>query len=183
MNNDPLSPGISLPPSVHSLYHRMSREGKELFNKVFMLMWSKLLPHARKHGVLYSYYALDLIRREYRLTNEDLSLLTYLYMITDRGKTVINSQHLRVIHPFNYNWQVMCNHLVEFKNRGYIVRLSRDPSQPYLSRFISRQKIYIQLTGKSVNLIESMEKELYRRVVNCSLADLTKLNIKGQAIA
>jgi len=138
-----------------------------------MLMWSTLVPHGRRYGVLYSYWAVDMLRTRFGLSPMDLSLLTYLCMVSDRGKYIINSMQLKNSSSLQFGKYSLHNKLIEFKDAGYIVRLSRDPSQPYLTRSISRQKIFIQFTGKGVELIDKIERELFRITVNSSLANVT----------
>jgi len=162
-----------LPSSLSSSYLSLTMEGRRLFNKVFMLMWSTLVPHGRRYGVLYSYWAIDSLRIRYGLSPSDLSLLAYLCMVSDRGKYIINSNQLKACHSLFHGKYYLLTKLTAFKDAGYIVRLSRDPSLPYLSRSISRQKIFIQFTGKGVELIDKIERELFKLTINTSLANVT----------
>ena len=172
----------SLSPSLLSDYSDMNERERKAFNKAFMLMWRSLVPYRLMYDVLHLYWGADLIRRKHRLTNHQFALLTYLYMSSNRGKLTINSLALQKLNPMNMAQSWTRNTLVKFRAKGFIIRLNRDASQPYLSRSISRNKIFIQLTGRSIALIDTMHKELYNMIVNTTIKDITTGKTKGRNI-
>lgn len=164
-----------LSSSISTYYSSLSIESRKAFNKVFMLMWNTLMPNRRRYGLLYSYHCLESIRLRYHLSSADLSLLTYLCMVSNRGKHILNSQYLEADPNLPMKVFLFRQKMIKFKEAGYIVRLSRDPSQPYLLRSISRQKIFIQVTGKCVALFDKIEKEIFNSVVNTSYYNVTTM--------
>jgi len=63
--------------------------------------------------------------------------------------------------------------LHDIKGKGYINRLTRDPATPYLQRSVAWRPVFIKLTPDGIQLIEDMEKDLYKILVNNCFNDLT----------
>ena len=63
--------------------------------------------------------------------------------------------------------------LCDLKRKRFISRSTRNPSEPYLSRSYSSHPLFISLTTSGVRLIEGIEKELHKILINSSLDDLT----------
>jgi hypothetical protein len=175
-------PPPSLSPSLSSVYSSLSPEMQKIFIRVFRFLWNYVSP-LRKFtspgGVLYSYWAVDMHRVKIDLTPSELSMLTYLYQVTCGGISTIHSDIVYnsaiLPHILKQSKQGILNDL---KHRGYITRLTRDPSAPYLQRSISRQPVFIRLTSKGVGVILGIEKDLYRLLYNTSLNELTGANKK-----
>ena len=149
-----------------------------------MLIWDHLLPmrsFTGAGGVLHSYYVVDLLRLRLNLTTSELSALCYLYQVTGKGAKIVHSDivYNSVILPHLLKCSKSYT-LTQLRIQGYIIRLNRDPSQPYLSRFRSNNPVFIQMTPKGVNTIHNMEKDIYRLLLSSSLDDLTGVNNKGQ---
>jgi DNA-binding MarR family transcriptional regulator len=184
MNEQPLnipSPPL-LSPALTTLYSNLSPDMKRLFVKMFRFLWDNVAPAGRfvKYGgVLYAYWAVDRLRVKIDLTPSELSIIAYLYQVTDRGNNTIHSDIIynSVIlpHILKQSKQGILNDL---KHRGYISRLTRNPSAPYLQRSFSRHPVFIRLTSSGVALIEGIEKDLYRLLLNTSLNEITGANKK-----
>ena len=176
MNTTTNLPAPSLPSSLASLYSLLNIEQQKLFNKVFMLMWLSVVPSGKRYGIIYCYWALERVLCERGLERSEFALLTYLNQMTEGGKYYINSIKLRRSTAFNFDVSRQYVLLNRFKKAGYIIRYSRDPSLPYLQRSVSKQKIFIQFTGKGVELIKSIERDMFNIMLNKSLEDITTRN-------
>jgi hypothetical protein len=164
----------SLPSSLSSAYRLLDEASKRLFNKVFMWMWNYVRRKVlTSHGVLNTYWIVDAMRIKHDLCASELSMLTFLYHITDGGKRIVSSQavynglvlpHLAVAGKTDY--------LHRLRVRGFLIRSSRDISAPYLQRSIARQKIFIQLTPKAVGLIKDIDRRVQTLIMTHSLNDL-----------
>lgn len=149
-----------------------------------MLQWDYLLPRKAFNNVMCSFWVVDLLRIRFKLTTTELSFLSYLYQITRKGASIVHSElvYNGFIRPDIQDSQKKTI-LRQLRDKGYLIRLRRDPSQPYLSRFISHHLVFVQLTPKGVAVIHDIEKEMYKLLLNTSLDDLTGVNKKGQTIA
>lgn len=175
-------PAPSLPTSLSSVYSSLSPDMQKVFIRVFRFLWNYVCPLSRfigHGGVLYSYWAIDMLRVKIDLTPSELSMLAYLYQITDQGNSTIHSDII-------YNSAIL-PHLVmaskqgilnDLKHSGYISRFTHDSSAPYLQRSFSRQPVFIRLTSKGVGVILGIEKDLYRLLLNTSLNEITGANKK-----
>jgi hypothetical protein len=172
----------SLSPALTTLYSTLSPDNKQIFVKVFKFLWSVVIPARRftdSGGMLYSFWLVDLLRHRSGLSSSELSLLTYLYQVTEKGNKTIHSNIIYNGMLLPDNIRVSKQRLLNgFKRKGYIIRLTRDPSVPYLRRSISQQPVFIKLTSSGVRLIEGIEKELRKILINSSLDDLTGANKK-----
>jgi DNA-binding MarR family transcriptional regulator len=145
-------------------------------------MWNYLNPlrcYTGHGGVLYSCWAIDMLRVKIDLTPSELSMLAYLYQVTDRGKSTIHSDiiYKSVILP---HIQIASKQgiLNDLKHRGYISRYTHNSSAPYLQRSFSRQPVFIRLTLKGISVIQGIEKDLYKLLLNTSLDEITGANKK-----
>ena len=173
-------PAPPLSPALSVLYSNLSIDNQRLFIKVFRYLWGYILRCRSSYDVLHLYWCVDALRIKYSLTNGQLSLLTYLYQITDKGKYIIKSTQLQKSSSLHLGKQYLADLLIDFKDQGFITRLSRDPTLPYLTRSISRQKIFIQFTSKGVALVDNINADLKRLVINSTIDDVTTANNKGQ---
>jgi len=172
-----------LPVSLSSLYSSLDIRSKRLFTRVFVYLWGVLVPRSRRYGVLHLYWLVDMVRVKYGLNVADLSILTYLYQITEKGKLVINSRDLYFSSSLHHSRRTVREQLIKLRKSGYIVRSSRDHTLPYLQRSVSQQKVFIQLSGSGVALIHKLETDLYRLSYNTTLDDITTNNKEGQTTA
>lgn len=176
-------PGLSPPslsPSLSTVYSMLSQDSKQLFNRAFMFLWSYLHPKAsylQFGGVLYYYYAIDMLRVRYDLTTSELSLLSYLYGVSDSGAKVVHSQtvYSGMLLPHLCR-ATKANTLALLNKRGFVVRLSRNPALPYLQRSISKHREYIQMTAKGVDVINNINRDLYKLLRDSSLNDIIGAN-------
>jgi DNA-binding MarR family transcriptional regulator len=172
----------SLPPSLSSVYSSLSPDMKKVFIRVFRFLWNYVAPVKRfvgHSGVLYGFWAIDMLRVKSDLTPSELSMLAYLYQITDQGNKTIHSDIIynSIILPriLKQSKQGILNDL---KHKGYVSRSTCDVSQPYLSRAYSKQPVFIRLTSSGAALIEGIEKDLYRLLFSTSLNEITGPNKK-----
>lgn len=175
-NPDVFSPP-SLPPVLLSLYSGLNEENKQIFYKMFRFIWGEVVPLSRfvKYGgLLYSYWAVDLLRERLGLVPSELSLLSYLYHISKNGRLYIHSEVI-------YNSSIcpgalrhtLENRLRDLKVKGFVTRSTRNPGEPYRqSSQHNKQAVFIKLSPSGIYLIEQMEKDLYKILVNSSFEDL-----------
>jgi hypothetical protein len=106
-----------------------------------------------------------------------------LYQLSERGKYIIKSTQLFKSSSLHLSSRTLEPLLTKFKDQALIVRLSRDPTQPYLTRSIARQKIFIQFTAKGVAFVDTIEDDLRVLLINSTIDDVTTANNKGQTSA
>jgi DNA-binding MarR family transcriptional regulator len=166
----------SLSPELNSIYQSLEFNNKRIFVKVFRFLWDVVAPASRFTGfggVLYSYYAVDFLRIRLNISPAELSVLAFLYSVTGKGREIINSSKVLGCVALDYMTVKGRNYVFrKLKKAGYITRSTRDTSAPFLSRSYSRQPVFIRLSSSGVRLIEDMEKDLYKVLVNNCLDDL-----------
>jgi len=166
-----------LSPSLLTAYSTLNSDMRRLFDKVYHQLWNYVCPLSRfvKYGgVLYSYWAVDLLRHRAGLTSSELAVLAYLYQLSSGGRKVVHSDKVysdSVLPDLIYASKQQLLH--DIKSKGYIIRLTRDPITPYLQRSVAFRPVFIKLTPSGVRLIEGMEKDLYKILVNNCRDDLT----------
>jgi hypothetical protein len=169
-----------LTPSLNSAYLSFNSDMRRLFVKIYHHLWNYVNPLSRftgHGGVLYSFWVVDLLRVRLGLTSSELAILSYLYQITDKGTNTIHSDSI-------YNSAVLPHVLKQSKGailydlkcKGFISRSTRNLSEPYLSRSYSSHPLFISLTSSGVRVIEGIEKDLYKILLNTSLNELTGTN-------
>lgn len=172
----------SLSPGLLSVYSSLPPNIQKVFIRVFKYLWGVVLPYRRvagPSGLLLSFWAVDLIRERYSLCNSELSLLSYIYQQTGNNKYFIHSDLIynSVMFPgFTRNSKQV--RLCELNNKGFVVRSTSDPAALHLRRSHARQPVFIKLSLKGVQVIEAMEKDLYKLLLNTSLDELTGANLK-----
>ena len=180
-----LSSAPSLSPSLTTLYQTLNVNDRRLFVKIYRYLWGVVAPASRfvrSYGLLYSYWALDLLRVRADLTTTELSLLSYLYQVTNKGRKYIHTAAI-------YNSAVLpglvehtkCCRITDLVRRGFIIRNWRDPiANKYTSRYFGwRSPVFICLTPSGVALVENIEKDLYKLLLSTSLDDITGRNKKA----
>jgi hypothetical protein len=168
----------SLSPSLTSIFNSLPLNYQSLFIKVVRYLWSCLL---KRRGVNPAslFWAVDIFRQRSGLTSTELQCLSWMYLFSDRGANVVNSQDL-------YNSDIMpgltymskVGALNDLKHKNFISRSTRDPGAPYLSRSYRKQPVFIKLTFSGVALIKGMEKDLNSMLLNTSLDEFTGANKK-----
>ena len=174
-----LSAPPPLSPVLSSLYSSMNYESQRLFIKVFKYLWDYILKRRKNYDVVHLYWCLDAIRLKYDLTTAQLSFLTYIYHLSERGTCIINSVKLQRCSSLALAPTTISDLTRHFKDLGYLIRMSRDPSAPYLQRSVSRTKIFIQLTGKCIAFIDSVDSDLRNMLVNTTIDEVTTGHAKG----
>jgi hypothetical protein len=170
-NSSPENPP-ALPSSLRSIFNSLPLSYQSLFIKVLRYLW-RVLSARRYSDPITLFWGVDLLRVRYGLTSSELQVLTWLYLFSERGANVVNSDDL-------YNTDIMprliltakLNVLNDLKHKNYIIRYTRDPGAPYLSRSYRKQPVFIKLTSQGVALIKGMEKELNSMLLNSSLDEL-----------
>jgi hypothetical protein len=172
----PSSPPLST--TLTNLYTSLDSFNKGIFMQVFKFVWAYLLgshSQIRRRNVLYNFWLVDSIRLRLSLTTSELSALTWLYQYTNKGVKMVrsdlfyNSGVVPDLTPVSkmtlLNW---------LKRAGYITRHTKDPNQPYSQRAQhNKQPVFICLTRKGVQVIEGIEKDMYKLLLNSSLDELT----------
>jgi hypothetical protein len=172
----------SLPPSLGVIYNSLTKESKRLFNRAFMFLWSYVLNRTdfiQSGGVLHTYYIIDNLRHKTGLTTSELAMMTYLYLVTDRGNKIIHCNEVYYgIALLHINMASRRNVIYDLRKKKYLARYQRDPSaSPYLTRSKSRgDHPFIQMTPKGVDLIVTMNRDLYNIFNYTSFDDLTGKN-------
>ena len=179
MTKSDLSPlsAPSLSPDLQVLYNGMSGDNKQMFIKVFKYLWRYVVRYKRftsSHGVLWSYWAVDLLRIRYNLTTTEFSILMYLYQVSDRGKRFVHAHTIEygVLLPDIIPWTKKCR-LSDLAVRGLVSRSSSDPGSPYLAKSYSYRGVFVKPSPEGLKLIEQIEKDLYNILLRSSLDDLT----------
>lgn len=180
--NTPVPDLPVLSPALLLSYSSLPSNMQRLFIKVFRYLWGVVLPVKRfkcPAGLLYSFWVVDLLRERLSLTTTELSLITYIYQMTDNNSKYIHSDLI-------YNSMVLSHILPDSKMKrltdlnadGYIIRSTSDPFALHLRCSHSRQPVFIKLSVKGVQVIESMGKDMHKILFNTSLNDLTGANKK-----
>lgn len=172
-NNSLSSPLPSLPSDLNSLYLSLPDDMQRLFIRVFRYLWGVV--NGWRYGFVPLFWAVDLLRLRFSLTSSELTVLTYIYYASHKGKRFIHSDLVyngTILQDLIYkSKQGVLNDL---KHKGYISRSTRDPGQPYSQRAQhNKQPVYISLTPAGIKLIEKCERDLYNIIMNTSLDDLT----------
>ena len=177
--NSRLSPGSPpvLSTELNELYNSLDVSNRIIFVRVFKFLWGVVCPASRfitYSGVLHSYWVVDLLRERYNLSPSYLSLLTYIYYATDKGKIFIHSKVLYsgVVLPGVLPASI--GHYISYLIKcGYLIRSQHKPATKFAARSFAYRPEFIRLTTAGVRLIESIEKDLYKILMNTSLNELT----------
>jgi Fe2+ or Zn2+ uptake regulation protein len=180
--NSELLPSVpSLSTSLQTFYNMLTQDNQRALVKVYRYLWGVVNNHNIKHyGIVSSWWVLRIAAESSGLAPSSLAVLSYLYMMTNKGKVYIHADHV-------YNSGVLPGALAktvqrvlwDLKHAGYITRHTKDPGQPYSQRAQhNKQPIFICLTRKGVQCIEGLEKDLYKILLNTSLDDITGANKK-----
>jgi len=179
--------GVVSPPPLPSPlvpeYAALSSDGKRLFNKAFISLWDYLFKKRRRFTLITNYWAVtDLLTLgSPSLVPCQLYLLTFIYEHTNAGRYLIHSARLRdAVCGRSYRATAVRAHMTALHKMGLISRHSRDFTQPYLQRSYKSQKVFIQLTGKGIDMVHQLDKDLLRIMLNATVQDITtRWNKKG----
>lgn len=173
----------SLPPELKTIYVNLSIENQNIFNKVFLWVWRyifNLRAFVKRSNGVVMFWAFNDLREKADLTASQLSVLSFIYYFSGCGRDILHSDRV-------YNGPLLPNDLMQSKQhiiydliqKGYLTRSTRDISAPYLSRSVSRHPVFISLTRAGVQVIEGIEKDLYKVLLNTSYNELTGINKKS----
>jgi len=184
--NDINSSAVPSPPSLSSdllnLYDSLDSFNRGVFVKIYRYLWNVVYPWRRLTGhasMFYTFWAVDQIRCKYNIPGHHFCLLSFISHATDKGKNYIKSSRV-----FNSGVlpgvQPQCKdvYLSELKKMGYVVRSWYDPKTPRYKPFYMARKGYINLSPEGIELITSIEHDLYKLLMRSSLNDLTGANKK-----
>lgn len=174
------APDLGSPPSLSSelnyLYQSLDVNNRIIFIKVFKFLWGVVCPASRflsYSGVLHSYWVVDLLRERYALTPSYLSILSYLYHVTNKNKSFVRSSVVydnilpHVLHTTK-TW-----YIADLIKRSYLIRSQYKPASTFLPRSYCRHAVFIRLSPAGVRLIESIEKDLHNILMRTSMDELT----------
>jgi DNA-binding MarR family transcriptional regulator len=168
-----------LDKNLISLYGVLDDSTKSLFNKVYKYLWTFV--NGRKMDLINSYWCVDMLRTRLDLTPSQLAMLTYLYQVTNKGKRYIHNDliyaapilpHL-LRSPASTSMQVLLYYL---KEKGYIIRSRYDPVNRCYKWGRNRRPVFLNLSASGVKLIEDLNKDISRILLNTSLNDITGAN-------
>ena len=178
---DLLSSVPSLSSHLNSLYLSLNDDMRRLFIRIYKYLWGVVNSYSvRSCGVVSYHWLLSRVAASSSLAPSSLVLLSYLYMMTNKGTKLI---HSNIVH----NSGVLPGALPitvqrvtwDLKHSGYITRHTKDPGQPYSHRAQhNKQPVYIRLTPAGLRVIEDMTKEINKLLLNTSLNDLTGISNK-----
>ncbi len=184
LNRHDLDPLLSLPSLSKSLilsYQVLGDDMKRLFVKMYKYLWGIVnLYSVRSCGVVSYHWLLNKVAASSSLAPSSLAVLSYLYMMTNKGKRLIHSDII-------YNSGVLPGALPvtvgrvlwDLKHAGYITRHTKDFNQPYSQRAQhNKQPVFICLCPAGVRVIENITKDINNLLLNTSLDDLTGANKK-----
>jgi hypothetical protein len=183
MTNQDLPPASlpSLSPSLVISYQSLTIDMQRLFIKVFKYLYS--VAHIRRYydpgGLLSSWWAVDVVRSRCSLSGSEFSILMYIYQMSNKGAKVLHSDNIYyspVVPKIKRTAKMAV--LCSLVRSGYLSRNTRNTQDPFYSRSVSPHPVYISLTRKGVQLIEGIEKDLYKLLLRSSLDDLTGANKK-----
>ena len=165
-----------LSSSLNSLYNSLDGFNKGVFIRVYNYLWGVVNDYSVKRaGVVSHYWLLFMILRSSPLSSPSLALLSYLYLMTNKGNRLI---HSNIVYNsgvlYGYGWRSVQRVLYNMKRAGYITRHTKDPGRPYSqSAQHNKQPVFIKMTNKGIKTIQDMEKDMNRILMNTSFNDLT----------
>lgn len=172
-----------LTPELNNLYNGMSGDNKQLFVKVFRYLWGCVVPFKAftgRSGAVYSYWAVNDVLIKRKLYPAFFSMLVFIYQLTRGNKKYIvsdevyNCPGLLPSVQSNTKQVYLCN----LTQLGYITRSWSDPDKPYLQKSYRSRNVFIKLSPAGIKLINDIEKDIYKTLLNTSLNDLIGANKK-----
>ena len=177
-------PSSSLPSlsnQLNGLYQVLDDDMKRLFIKMYRYLWGVVNSYSVKScGVVSYHWLINRVAASSSLAPSSLVLLSYLYMMTNKGtklihsNIVINSGVLPGALPITVQRVTW-----DLKHAGFITRHTKDPGQPYSQRAQhNKQPVFIRLTPAGLRVIEDMTRQINKILLNTSLNDLTGVSNK-----
>ena len=192
-NNEPTeeqaAPSLVSSPSLPSLTNQLKAQfllldgvQQKLFKRVFVWMWRHVNESYRLTGIVYNYWAAESFRLSSSLTSLELSILSYLYMVSDRGNITIKSSQVYESGVFHTSVSVLDDLLQRLVKKGYITRNYRDPVSPYLKINTSKHRIFIRFTRPGIKLMQQFEYTINYNTMRSSLADVAERGKQGRTL-
>lgn len=181
-----LSPSLSSPPALtkqlRAAYLLLGGEQQALFKKVFIWLW-RYVQGQHMTGIVYNYWSADAFRVSHSLAPSELSLLSFLYMVSGRGVNTVRSEivYNSLVCP-GIQIQSIQAALSHIQKSGYINRTFRDPASPYLSENINKHKIFIRMTKPGIKLMRDFEYTINYNTMRSSLADIAERGKQGRTL-
>ena len=162
----------SLSYRLNMFYNGLDNFHRRSFVKIYKYLWGVVTK--QNFSTVSKWWVLRLVAESSGLSPSSLAVLSYLYMASNKGRDVVHSNRIYTsgVLPGAIGKTVQ-RVTWDLKHAGLITRHTLDPSAPYLQRSHSRQPVFIKLTVKGVALIEGIEKDLNKLLLNSSLDDLT----------
>lgn len=182
VSSSSLSPLPSLTNQLKAQFLLLDVVQQRLFKRVFVWMWRHVNESFRLTGIVYNYWAAESFRLSSSLTSLELSILSYLYMLSDRGNITIKSCQVYESGVFHTSASVLDDILQRLVKRGYITRNYRDPVNPYLKINTSKHRIFIRFTRPGVKLMQQFEYTINYNTMRSSLADVAERGKQGRTL-
>ena len=184
MNNINRSPAPS-PPSLSndllSLYDSLDSFNRGVFVKIYRYLWNVIYPWRRLTGnasMFYSFWIVDQIRQKHNIPPSRFRLLSFISHTTDKGRSYIKLDRvLNGAGMSDISLRYKKLYIADLRKAGYIVRCWYDPSRPRYRNF-KKQDPHVNLSPEGIELITSIEHDLYKLLMRSSLNDLTGANKK-----
>jgi hypothetical protein len=162
--------------SLSLSYGVLGDDMKRLFNRVYHYLWHYVNDRSIKNmGFMAHYWLIPRLVSSSCLAPSEFIILSYLYMMTQRGKYLIHSNRICFsgVLP-GATSQTVGRVLWDIKHAGMITRHHKDPARPHEHKAQhNKQAVFIKITPKGLQFIEQMEKDLNKILINTSLNDLT----------
>jgi len=176
-----LSSVPSLSNHLNGLYQVLNDDMRRLFIKMYKYLWGVVNGYSvRSCGVVSYHWLLNRVAASSSLSPSSLVLLSYLYMMTNKGTKLIRSNTIYLSGVLPGALPITVQRVTwDLKHTGYITRHTKDPGKPYdHSAQHNKQPVYIKLTAKGLQVIEGMTKDINKLLLNTSLNDLTGVSNK-----
>jgi len=193
MSNNPELPGVpsvsssspSLPELTKQLkasYNMLDGVQRALFKRVFIWLY-RYIQARQLSGIVFNYWGAEAFRLSSSLTTTELSILSFLYLASNRGVDTVRSSVLydAGICP-GVQLSAIQTALCGIQRRGYINRTFRDPASPYLSENINKHKIFIRMTKPGIKLMRDFEYTINYNTMRSSLADVAERGKQGRTL-
>jgi len=169
----PFPPLPTLSPQLNVLYNSLNDDMRRIFVKIYSYLWGVVNDQGCS-GVVSKWWVLRLVAESAGLPPSSFAVLSYLYMTTNKGRKLIRSKYIYLAGVLPGAVPKTVQRVVwDLKHAGLITRHTRNPDEPYLQRSHSRQPVFLKLTYKGVALIEGIEQDLNKLLLNTSFNDLT----------
>jgi len=168
----------SLSPSLLTLFNSLSKYDRLIFSKVFTFIYRAVLPYkvfTGPRGILRAFWLVENARRSSGLAPSQLALLSFISYCTDKGSRYVHSS---LIYQGAFLEDVLKSdkeaQLFRLRKMGYITRRTRDPGASVHYRTShSKQPVFVTLSPAGIKLLTDMEREIYAKLKNTSLDELT----------